>query len=182
MQSVRRRLSLILIACTIAAVVLSALFVNRAMNSTFDKYMINVQNKRYATIVQYFQQVYKKEGKWTKSSGQEMMHEAYMSNYCLTLLDADKKEIWGMNPNDIKNGTHMMGLGTGAGVYSSKTFAITKDEKTVGYVMVGQYDPVILTEQDINFRNSINEGIAVSSLITILIAVVVSLTISKQFF
>ena len=181
MQSVRRRLSLILIACTIAAVVLSALFVNRAMNSTFDKYMINVQNKRYATIVQYFQQVYKKEGKWTKSSGQEMMHEAYMSNYCLTLLDADKKEIWGMNPNDIKNGTHMMGLGTGAGVYSSKTFAITKDEKTVGYVMVGQYDPVILTEQDINFRNSINEGIAVSSLITILIAVVVSLTISKQF-
>lgn len=182
MQSVRRRLSLILIACTIAAVVLSALFVNIAMNSTFNKYMSNVQNQRYVTIVQYFEQVYKKDGKWTATSGQEMMHEAYMSNYCLTLLDADKNVIWGMNPNDILNGTHMMmGSGAGKGVYNSKTFAINGNGKVVGYIMVGQYYAVLLSEQDINFKNSINEGIAISSLITILIAVAVSLTISKQF-
>ena len=60
MQSVRKRLGFILITCTIAAVVLSALFVNIDMNSTFNKYMADVQNKRYATIVQYFEEVYKK--------------------------------------------------------------------------------------------------------------------------
>ena len=53
MQSVRKRLSIILIACTIAAVVLSAVFVNTAMNSTFNKYMMDVQNNRNAGIVQY---------------------------------------------------------------------------------------------------------------------------------
>lgn len=180
MQSIRKRLSLILIFCTITAVLLSALFVNIAMNSTFNKYMVDVQNKRYTTIVQYFEQVYKKDGKWTQNSGKEMTHEAFMSNYCLTLLDADKNVIWGMDPNDIKSGMHMMGM-LGKGVYTSKTFTINEDGKTVGYIMIGQYYPVLLSEQDINFKKSINLSIGISSLITIFIAVIVSLIISRQF-
>lgn len=181
MQSVRKRLSIILIACTIAAVVLSAVFVNTAMNSTFNKYMMDVQNNRNAGIVQYFEQIYKKDGGWTKTSGQEMTHEAFMSNYCLTLLDVHKNVIWGMNPKDILNGTHMMMQGAGKGVYTSKTFAITDNGKTVGYINIGQYYAVLLTEQDVNFKKSINISIAISSLITILIAVAVSLVISGQF-
>jgi two-component system sensor histidine kinase BaeS len=182
MQSVRRRLSLILMVCTIAAIILSALFVNITMNNTFNKYMADVQDQRNNRIVQYFQQIYKKEGKWTKNSGEEMMHEAYMSNYCLTLLDANKEIIWGMNPKDIRNSSHMMmGAGAGKGVYTSKDFKINVDGKTVGYAVVGQYYAVLLSEQDINFKNSINKGMAISAFITILIAVAVSLTISKQF-
>lgn len=182
MQSIRKRLSIILIACTIAAVVLSAVFVNIAMNSTFNKYMLDVQNQKYTNIVKYFEQIYKKEGKWTSTSGREIMHEAYMSNYCLTLLDANKKQVWGMDPSFIKNTSHfMMWPGQQKGVYTLKTFAINQDSKTVGYVTIGQYNPVLLTEQDINFKNSINISILLSSLITILIAVAVSLAVSKQF-
>lgn len=181
MQSVRKRLSIILIACTIAAVVLLAVFVNTAMNTTFNKYMKDVQNNRNAAIVQYFEQVYKKDGGWTKTSGQEMTHEAFMSNYCLTLLDVHKNVIWGMNPQDILNGTHMMMQGAGKGVYTSKTFAITDKGKTVGYINIGQYYAVLLTEQDVNFKQSINISIAISSLITIIIAIAVSLVISGQF-
>lgn len=181
MQSVRKRLSIILIACIITAVVMTALFVNIIMNSVFNKYMLEVQNNRYKSIVQYFEQVYKKDSRWTKTSGQEMTHEAFMSNYCLTLLDADKNVIWGMNPKDILNGTHMMGLRSDKGVYTSKTFTINNNGKTVGYINIGQYYAVLLTDQDINFKNSINGGIALSSLITILVAIAVSLTISRQF-
>lgn len=64
MQSVRKRLSFILITCTIAAVIVSGLFVNIAMNNTFNKYMKDVQNQRNERIVQYFQDVYKKNEKW----------------------------------------------------------------------------------------------------------------------
>lgn len=182
MQSVRRRLSLILIACTIAAAILSALFVNIAMNATFNKYMVDVQNQRNARIVQYFEQVYKKDGKWEKNSGEELMHEAYMSNYCLTLLDADKRVIWGMNPSDIRNNTHMMmSSNAGKGVYTSKTFDIKVNGKLVGYAVVGQYYAVLLSEPDVNFKNSINKGIAVSTLIAILIVAVVSIAVSRQF-
>lgn len=161
---------------------LSALFVNIAINTTFKKYMTDVQNQRNARIVEYFQQVYKKEGKWSSDSGDELMNEAYMSNYCLTLLDQNKKVIWGMNPKDIKNNisSHMM-MGTGKGVYTSRTFEINVDGKTVGYAVVGQYYAVLLSGQDINFIDSINKGIAISAVIAISIVVVISLTFSKQF-
>lgn len=183
MHSVRRRLSLILIVCTIAAVILTALFVNIAMTSTFNKYLNDVQDKRNERIVEYLSQIYQREGKWNKSSGGELMHEAYMSNYCLTLLDENNNVVWGMDPNEIKNGMdeHMMMTGEGKGVYSSKTFNINVDNKVVGYAVIGQYYPVILSEQDINFKNSINKSIAFSALITILIVGVIGLTISKQF-
>jgi signal transduction histidine kinase len=183
-HSIRRRLSLILISSTITAVLLSAIFVNIAMNATFSKYMNDVQSQRNERIVEYFQQIYVKDGRLNQNSGEELMHEAYMSNYCLTLLDESKNVIWGMNPSDIKSDLSIhTGMGTdfGKGVYTSKTFDITVNGKIVGYVDIGQYYPVLLTEQDINFKNSINQGIIYSVIYTIAITAVLSLVISKQF-
>ena len=183
MQSIRRRLGIIIIFCSIIAVVLSALFVNFALNSTFNKYMANTQNQRNNRIVDYFQQIYKRDKKWTANSGEEMMHEAYMSNYCLTLLDANKNVVWGMDPNDIRERTHivMQKVGDNNGVYTSNSFEIKSEGKVVGYVEIGQYSPILLTQQDINFKISINRSIVISVLITIIIAVIISIIISKQF-
>lgn len=181
MHSIRTRLSLILILCSITAVILSTLFVNLAINSTFNKYLSNIQDKRDINIVEYFQQVYKSDRKWTTVSGTEMMHEAYMSNYCITLLDGNKNQVWGMSPTDIKEKTQMIMHGKGDGVYASKTFDIKYNNSTVGYIMIGQYYPVILSEDDVNFKNSINKGIGIGSVITIIIVSFIGLTLSKQF-
>lgn len=184
MQSLRKRLSIILILCTISAVSLSALIVNIAMNNTFNKYMKDVQSQRNVRIVEYFQQIYKKNGKWDKSSGEELMHEAYMGNYCLTLFDENKNLIWGMDPKSIKKNINahmtMMQSGAGKGVYTSKTFSIKVNNKRVGYITIGQYNPILLSEQDVNFKNSINNGIIISAFIAILIITYVGLIISKQ--
>ena len=123
MHSIRKRLSIILIACSVAAVVISAVFVNIAVNNTFNKYMSNTQQKRNNTIVEFFKQVYIRDGQWNKDLGAEMMHEAYMSNYCITLLDENKKVVWGMNPTDIKEKTQM--IMHGEGVYTSKNLIST---------------------------------------------------------
>ena len=181
MHSIRRRLSLILIICSIAAVVLSAIFVNIAVDRTFNKYMSNIQDKRNKNVLEYFQQVYKNDKIWTKDSGVEMMHEAYMSNYCITLLDSNKNVVWGMNPTDIKEKTQMTMHGNGEGEYTSKTFDIKDGNSIVGYIIIGQYFPVILSQDDINFRNSINRGIAYSAVITIIIVSIIGLKLSKQF-
>jgi signal transduction histidine kinase len=145
--------------------------------------MVDIQNKRNNSIVEYFQQVYKKDKKWTANSGKEMMHEAYMSNYCLTLLDANKNVVWGMDPNDIRERYHsmMQKVNSNNGVYTSNSFEIKVDGKVVGYVLIGQYSPILVTQQDINFKMSINRSIIISVLIAIVIAVIISIIISKQF-
>lgn len=182
MQSIRRRLSIITIACSIVAIILCALFVNLAVNSTFNKYMSDIQKQRNSRIVQYFEQIYKKDKRWQSTSGEEIMHEAYMGNYCLTLLDENKKVIWGMNPSTIKqnmNGTMMKSQSTG--VYMSSTFQIRDNGKIVGYVTIGQYSPLILSKQDVDFKLAINKNIVISVIVTALSAIIISIMLSKQF-
>lgn len=77
MQSIRKRLSLVLVLCTIVTVVLSTFFVNHAVDNTFNKYIASNQIKRNQRIVDYFQQIYKRDKRWTKNSGVEMQHEGY---------------------------------------------------------------------------------------------------------
>jgi len=181
-QSIRERLSLIIIFCSVVAVFLSALIINVTINNTFNKYMEDIQTKRNTSLVEYFQQVYKRDGSWNSTSGEEMMHEAYMSNYCLTLLDENEKIVWGMNNDDIKDKSYkMMSNGTEEGVYTSNTFDINVNGKTVGQILVGQYSPVLLSQEDISFKTEINKSIVFSGVLTLVIVTIISLILSKQF-
>lgn len=182
MQTIRRRLSILFVICSISSILLITLFVNITINNKFNQYMEDIQNKRYERIVSYFQEVYKTNGMWTEESGVELMHDAYMNNYCLTLLDSDKKFIWGMDPNDIKNNIHLNTMTTQQfGNYNSKSFEIMSDGNVVGYVDIGQYSPILLTEEDVNFKTSINESILLSGLITLFLIIGISIYFSKQF-
>lgn len=182
MFSIRRKLSIILLVCSILATVLTAFFVNFTINNKFNQYMVNIQNKRNERIVQYFQEVYKRDKKWTKDSGREMEHEAFMSNYCLTLLDENKKLVWTMNPNDIKEKEHLAMISDKEkGVYNTLNSPIKYNGSIVGYVGIGQYSSVLLSSEDINFKLSINKGIGASSILTLIIVIFISLYFSRQF-
>jgi signal transduction histidine kinase len=182
MQTIRRRLSILLFICSISTILLITLFVNITVNNKFNQYMSDIQDRRHQRIVSYFEEVYKKQGRWTDSSGIELMHEAYMGNYCLTLMDSNKRVIWGMDPNNVKIKLYRNAmLVQEEGVYNSKTFEVKSDGKVVGYVQIGQYSSILLSEDDINFKASINKSIIVSGGLTLLIIVTISLYVSKQF-
>ena len=181
-QSFKRKLSIILILCSLSTAILSAIFVNITMNTTFDKYMKVNQEKREKSIVEYFKEVYLINKGFDKNSGIEMMHEAYMNNYCLTLLNKNKEIIWGMNPKDVDSFQKMHDQIKGSeGVYSSKTFKIVVDKQIVGYIDIGQYSPILLTTQDKNFKKSINEGIVMGILVALIIVIWISINVSRQF-
>ena len=181
MQSIRKRLSIILICTSILALFFSTLFVNIAVSKTFNKYLVDIQNKRDTGVVKYLEEVYKKKGKWSSTSGIEITQEAYMSSYRLTLKNQNKKVIWGMSSNDIVNNENVNMHGSNEGVYTTSTFAIKSKDKIVGYVQIGQYGPVLLTSDDVTFKTSINEGIIIGVVLSILITILISLFISRQF-
>ncbi len=180
MQTIKRRLSILFFICSIASIILTAMFVNITVNNKFNEYMIETQEKRAERIVSYLEDIYKKEGKWTKNSGTELMHEAYMSNYCLTLEDINKDVIWLMDVNEIIENLNTMNI-EDMGVYISKTYEIKSNGAVVGYITIGQYSSVLLSEEDISFKSSINKSIVVSGIFTLMIVVMLSLYFSKQF-
>lgn len=182
MQTIRKRLSVLFIICSITAIVIITLFVNRTINNKFKEYMVDTQNKRYDRIISYFEEIYKRDNGWTESSGTELIHEAYMNSYCLTLLDSNKKLLWAMDPTNIKSYEHLNSMMIkDSGVYTSKQFEVKIDGNIVGYVDIGQYSPVLLSEEDINFEAAINKSIIISGILTLLIVVLISLYFSQQF-
>lgn len=182
MQSIRRKLNSNLIICAVIAIFLSALFVNFTIVNSFRRYVEGNQEKRNMRIVDFLGETYKRDGKWSKNSGIELLHEAYMSNYCLTLLDNNKNIIWAMNPEDIRTKTHIkMMEGSSKGIYKTKDFDIVADGKVVGYVTIGQYSSILLSQDDVNFKFAINKSIAVSIMIAVIFTIIMSLIISKEF-
>jgi signal transduction histidine kinase len=144
--------------------------------------MEDIQNKRYEGIVSYFEEIYKTKGAWNKNSGIELMHDAYMNNYYITLFNSNEQFIWGMDPNDIKSNTHLNTMFTEPyGNFISQRFEINNNEAIVGYVDIGQYTPILLTEEDVNFQRSINESIILSGAMTLIIVIGISLYFSNQF-
>ncbi|WP_251859997.1 HAMP domain-containing sensor histidine kinase [Clostridium sp. Marseille-Q2269] len=178
MHTIKRRLSILFFICSITGILLVTMLVNVTINKKFDEYISHIQDKRHENIVSYFEDIYNKQGKWTANSGVDLMHEAYMGNYCITLLDSNKKHIWGMNPNDIRLKTMPV---KDRGVYNTKTFQIKSENKVVGYVEIGQYSSVLLSEEDMNFKTSINKSIMISGILTLIIIVIISLYFSRQF-
>ncbi|MEH7255092.1 two-component sensor histidine kinase, partial [Neobacillus niacini] len=182
MQSISRRLSILFVLCAVAAILLVTVFVNFTVSHKFNQYMLDIQNKRYERIVSYFEEAYKREGKWTKNTGIELMHEAYMGSYCLTLMDRNKQPVWGMDPEELLNQIHIGEMSVqDNGVYTTKSFEIFVDGNVVGFVDIGQYSSVLLSEEDLTFKSAINKSIVASGVLTLIIIGSFSLFFSKQF-
>lgn len=181
MRTIKKELALLMVGCSVVAILLTWISINITVNKQFDKYMLNIQNKKYHSVVEYLKNVYEKNGKWEINSGTEIIHEAYMGNYCLTLYDGNKKVLWGMDPSDPKFNEHMQHMNVNRGVYTSKTFEIVSNNKIVGYVDIGQYSSLLLSNEDLNFKKSINISIFISCLVTAFIIVIISLYFSKRF-
>lgn len=181
MQSMRKRLSILFGISSLIAILLTILFVNITINNKFNKYMLDIQNKRNERIVSYFEEVYKRDKMWKDSSGAELMHEAYMGNYCLTLRDINGNVIWGMDPSNIIDSSHLSSMNVeNKGVYVNKKFDVIVDGSTVGYVELGQYSSILLTEEDIEFKSSINRSIILSGIGTLGIVILISLYLSNE--
>jgi two-component system, OmpR family, sensor histidine kinase BaeS len=181
MQSIRKRLSILFAISSLIAILLTILFVNITINNKFNKYMLDIQNKRNERIVSYFEEVYKRDTIWKEDSGIELMHEAYMGNYCLTLRDINGNVIWGMDPSNIIYSSHLSNMNIeNKGVYVNKKFDVIVDGSTVGYVELGQYSSILLTEEDIEFKSSINRSIILSGIGTLGIVILISLYLSNE--
>lgn len=182
MQTIRKRLCILFVSCSVASILLVTLFVNLTVFYKFNDYLKDNQDKRYSRIVSQFEEAYKEENKWSNDTGIELMHEAYMGNYCLTLKDKNKNIIWGMDPNDLQNREHLKSMFIhDRGLYSTNSFEIESDGIVVGYVEIGQYSSVLLSEEDVNFKTSINKSIMISGILTLIITIILSLYFSKQF-
>lgn len=175
MVSIRRQLTLIFFGCATLTAVLIYGFVNITINIQVNNYMMENQEKRNERLVTYFEDYYQKNKQFSPDAGAELMHEAYMNQFCLILMDANKDVIWGMSPESLK-GEAMPLI---SGEYHATVYELIVDDKLIGYLEIGQHESLLLSQQDVAFKQSINESIALSTVMAIVIILGLSLVFSK---
>ncbi|QAA34123.1 sensor histidine kinase [Clostridium manihotivorum] len=183
MRNIRTHLFLIMILTVIFCIGVTGMIINISISSHFKSYMEESQKKREDRIVASFESIYSKDKKWTTVSGIELQHEAHMSNFCISLLDDKKNMIWGMDPKLITEtlGFDNMVVSNHKGDYVSKNLPIRYNGSVVGYVNIGQYSDLLLTQDDVDFSKKINGSIVIAITISIVIGLAVSLVVGKQF-
>ena len=178
MMSYRRKLSLLLFSCAAITTLLMMFFVNQTIHYQVDQYMQDNQEKRNERLVTYFEDLYQKNQEFNAESGIELVHEAYMNQYCLILMDADKNIIWGMSPESLRSNRNeaMSGMD---GVYTAELFELEVAGEIIGYLEIGQHGSLLLSQADLAFKESIKRSMTISSLVTFTILIGLSLIFSK---
>ena len=170
-MTLRRKLGLLLFSCALLATLLITFFVNQTILHQVEQYMYDNQAKRNARLTTYFEDYYASHGEFDEKAGAELAHEAYMNNYCLVLMDVDYNLIWGMSPNEME-------LEAGE-VYQANTYDLVVNDEIIGYLEIGQHTSLLLSQEDLLFKQEINQSIFISAIITMVIIGAISYLFSK---
>lgn len=170
-MTLRRKLGLLLFSCALLATLLITFFVNQTILHQVEQYMYDNQAKRNDRLITYFEDYYASHGQFDEKAGAELAHEAYMNNYCLVLMDVDYNVIWGMSPNE-------MGLEAGE-IHQADTYELVVNDDIIGYLEIGQHMALLLSQEDLLFKQAINQSIFISAIITMMIIGGISYIFSK---
>lgn len=182
MQTFRKKLGIMFFVCSFVSVLLVGAFVNYTVKDKFNKYIESAQEDRRNQIINSLEAEFALEGQWSENSGMSALHEAYMGNYCLTLLDEDKNIIWGMDPYDVRSRVNLDAMPVeDSGVYTTQVYELKHKGEIVGFVEIGQYSALLLTGSDVEFIRAVNNSILISGIITIIATFLLGLYISKHF-
>lgn len=180
MVSIKKKLGIILTSSFFVLMLLILIFVNLTVNNKFNKYLMDIEDGRNERIVKYFEEVYKKEKHWDKKSVKEIKYDSKIEDYYITLLDNDKNIIWSTVPKDAVKFNNKI-FNSKKNTYSFKNFSLKNNGKVIGYVRIGYNSSGTIYKENQNFRLAINRSIVISGIISILIIVIVSFYISKEF-
>jgi signal transduction histidine kinase len=156
----------------------TTIFLEYTANRQFHKYMEKVRQKKHQEILRYFEQVYAKEDTLKSSSGTEIAEQAMRDGNVVTLLDEKGTLLWEVEREMVA--LHYQMMGHPSGLYEEKEYPLRINGNQVGTVRIGNFTGIILSPEDMAFRNSLRRGILLASLFGILMAFGLSILLSRK--
>ncbi|WP_031313924.1 ATP-binding protein [Caldanaerobacter subterraneus] len=175
-NNLRTRAAIVFISIALISIVIVSITTNILIINSFGNYVIKSTDKEFSNIANTLAAVYKSEGGWKSTTGREIAHAAMMEGYGLRLRDKDGKIIWDFSSMSYM--MNMMGKWNKKNI-SEKTLPIIVDEKTVGYVDIIYYGPIMMSDLDFKFLCDISRYNVIATVIAIFIALTISIYVSN---
>lgn len=184
MISLRKQLFTIFISIGLIMVFTTSMLVNFIVKKNFSMYVES--NVEYASrdMVQVIQKLYSSsETGLDKSLIKKTLYENYMGHFSISLLNNDKKMIYGLHQNTFKDFLQAKySFKIDNKFYSEKDWPLKdRSNKTVGYVRIGYYPSSTVLENDIKFQSDVRISMVWCSSMILMWFVFAGLYVSRLF-
>jgi len=185
----RSKLSLSYILVIVLCVFIISFLSNFILERQFKDYVINKQQQRIRETISLITQRYASYGSFNASNIEDIGMNALENGLILKVLDHNDRVVWdaavhnnGLCQQMLTNMSANMSshYANWNGGYEESSHDLTADGRRVGTVYVGYYGPFYFTDNDLDFITTINRLLVWAGTVSILIALVTGILISRQ--
>lgn len=186
MRSIRNKLATAITVSSLLALIISYMILNFTISRQFSLYLSRNQAARDEKIVGIFRDSYLASGinRWTSESGTSVIPEARASGFSVKLEDSQSKLVWQLSPEIIISELNARKDEEAAPItmeqFKIKRYTVKVKEDIVGYVTIGQYSPLLFSEDESRFIFAIASSIFISALLGGLVILFLSIFLSNQ--
>lgn len=182
MRSIKYKLAIAISISALLSLLIAYVVINLTLNARFNDYLKVNQFKRDERIVATFRDSYIRDNRWTITSGKSLERDAEASNFTISLLNWDKSVMWAMDPLKLVEKEREINPDSAFTMeqYVPYEYPIKSENQIIGYVVIGQFSPLVISTEDENFLNSITMSILISAFIAVFIIILIALFVARQ--
>lgn len=182
MNSIKQKITVAISLSALLALFIAYVVINVSLNNQFNEYLKVNQTKRDERIIATFRDSFIREDRWTIISGKSIERDAEASNFTISLLSWDKSVVWAMDPLDLIEKEREINPDSSFTMeqYVPYEYPIKSENQIIGYVVIGQFSPLVISTEDKNFLNSITLSILISAIIAVFIILLIALFVARQ--
>lgn len=172
--SIKKQFIIFFVLVAVVSLIFLSLILKTAIEQCFHDYVWAAQTNSHENIVEYLENYYDTFGSWKDFDGKEIGNIAKLQSRYFSLFDSKGGLVYSTE-NDIEpccsDPDHK---------YWRNIYPVLSNGVMTAWVNIGQFTDHIYSPEDIAFRQSIFYGIALSLIITLLIAMPLSLLLSSR--
>lgn len=203
----RTKLILFIIGGALVNILLVSTLINMTLFREYDEYMLSEQGDRVQHLIKMVEQSYRVNNGWTANTIEHIDFSPYLHDFDITISDIQGDTVFktdmdirmlrdhyemmqrmGRNRlinrwnNNQLNRTHNMRMNElRNGNYTLNEYSLEIDGESIGMLELGYIGAFTVHERDISFTRGMNRSIIYSALLSILVALIIGLYISKKF-
>ena len=183
-RSLYTRLAVIFISISLVSVIIISLIANISTGIMFKNYVSEKQIKRNTAMKSILINSYDKTQSFSKAALDEVDMYAMMDDLKVKITDTKGNILWSANYLEhhkmIETLNKLEDYNPSVKNYIENKLPIIKDNETIGMLIIGFNGEYSMSYSDIGFISSINKWLIISAFISVVIAFLLSILVSKK--
>lgn len=189
MKTIRMRLTLVYSAVILAALVITAFFLNRWMDRLFEQYAKDRQKGQISYVLDQIPKLYQeKSGRFDMQGIETAAIAALQNGLIVHVQTADLETDWDAKAHKHQESQEMLQHSEQlmhskypnfAGGYTEEKYSFTYGDGKTGYVIVGYYGPYALDDNELWLLGDINRSLFLLGGIFLVLVIVLTALLSR---